>query len=97
MINHRRFSLPAYSELMANHVICLLTYVAGHPNDWQSYGILSEATGVPKSTLWNLINWNHDLSPARGVPLFIWAWNLGYEVEIVGKKGLLITVSLSTI
>ena len=97
MINRRQFSSPAYGELMANHVICLLTYVAEHPNGWQSYGILSKATGVPKSTLWDLINWNHDLSPACGVPLFVWAWNLGYEVEIVGRKGLLLIVNRLTI
>ena len=97
MINHHRFSSPAYDEVMANHAICLLTYVAEHPCAWQSYGILAKATGVPKTTVWDMINWNHDLAPTRGIPLFVWAWNLGYEVEIVGRKGLLLIVTQPTI
>lgn len=97
MANHHRFSSPAYDELMANHAICLLTYVAEHPDKWQSYGILSKATGIPPGTIWGLLNWEHFMAPNHAVPLFFWADNLGYIVEVVGRKGLLLTVTRSTI
>jgi hypothetical protein len=82
---------------MANHAICLLTYVAENPDDYQSYYSLGKATGIPRGTVWHLINWNHYLAPRCGEPLFVWAKKLGYNVEIVGRTGLLLVVTASTI
>ena len=82
---------------MANHAICLLTYVAENPNCRQTYYALSKATGIPRGTVWNLINWNHYLAPRSGEPLFVWGKKLGYNVEIIGKTGYLLVVTPSTI
>ena len=97
MISHHQYSSPAYDELIANHAIVLLTYVAENPDCHQTYYALGKATGIPPATVWDLINWDHDLSPANGVPLFFWARKLGYNVEIVGKPGLLLVVTRSYI
>jgi len=97
MINHHRFSSPAYDELIANHAIVLLTYIAENPTCRQTYYSLGKATGIPPATVWDLINWNHYLSPAHSVPLFFWARKLGYTIEIVGREGLLLVVYRSTI
>lgn len=77
---------------MANHAICLLTYVAEHPDEEQSYGLLSRATGIPEGTIWDLTHWNHDMAPSHGEPLYVWASNLGYEVAVFDKCGLLLSV-----
>lgn len=66
--------------------------MANNPDDWQSYGSLSDATGVPKATIWNLTHWNHYEAPAHGEPLFTWAWNLGYEVTVLNTEGVILRV-----
>jgi hypothetical protein len=83
--------------LIANHTIVLLTYIAEHPDCHQTYYALGKATGIPPATVWDLINWDHYLAPDHGVPLFFWARKLGYDVEIVGKPGLLLVVVRSPI
>ena len=92
MISRHQYSSPAYDELIANHTIVLLTYVAENPNEWQSYGILSKATGVPKSTIWGLLHWRHEDAPQSGTPIFVWANMLGFEVVINYRKGRLLSV-----
>lgn len=86
------FQSSSYDEVMANHAICLLTWAAEHPDEWQSYSILEEETGVPKSTLWAMLHWDHDMAPHAGSPLHVWAWNLGYRVVVYNTEGLLLYV-----
>ena len=78
---------------MANHAICLLTYVAEHPDEIQSYRSLSAATGIPYSTIWELTHWKHFMASTHGEPLYVWAWNLGYEVTVVGREDLVLIVT----
>lgn len=82
---------------MANHAIVLLTYLAENPNCYQTYYSLEKATGIPRGTVRELLNWDHYMAPGNGEPLFTWAKNLGYNVELVGKPGVLVVVSRSTI
>jgi hypothetical protein len=91
--SQRRFRSSSYDELMANHAICLLTYVAEHPYEEQSYNSLARNTGIPPKTIWNLVHWNHEKAPQFGEPLYVWALNLGYEVNIICGPGLILRVT----
>ena len=95
MRSRRNWSLSSsnYDELMANHAICLLTYVADHPDEEQSYGSLEKATGIPKGTVWALTHWDHEMACQAGEPLYVWAENLGYDIRILNKDGAILQVS----
>jgi predicted transcriptional regulator len=41
---------------LENHIIVLITYVAHHPKEKQTYESLGEATGIPYVTLYRIIN-----------------------------------------
>ena len=90
--NRRRFRSSSYDEVMANHAICLLTYLAEHPDARQTYYALEKATGIPRGTIHGMVNWEHEMAPWGGNPLFVWAWNLGYEVTVVRNNGVLLRV-----
>jgi len=77
---------------MENHAICLLTYVAEHPDEWQSYAELEKHTGVPKSTIWELLHWSEEFYPGECNILGLWACNLGYCVWYPMKPGKMIEV-----
>ena len=90
--SRRRFRSSCYDELMANHAICLLTYLAENPSAKQTYYALERKTGIPAGTIWHLVNWDHEMAPWAANPLFVWAWNLGYYVEISSNSDLRIKV-----
>jgi hypothetical protein len=77
---------------MANHAICLLTYLADNPMYPQSYRKIAKATGIPYSTIWQLVNWRHEECPYYGSPLFEWADKLNYNVKLLKRDGLIMYV-----
>lgn len=76
----RRFQSSSYDSLMDNHTICLLSYLERNPDAHQTYYALGNATGIPPSTVRELLNWDHFASPFSPDPLYFWADRLGYIV-----------------
>lgn len=62
---------------LINGVLTLFKWVSTHPNETQTYGTLSEVSGIPKTTLYEIINYSRyydrrfycDLQRRTGYPM----------------------------
>ena len=76
---------------MLNNALVLLEYVATHRDEYQSYRVLSEATGIPLSTLHYMLNWGRKNSPLNDL-LVATAYRFGYRIAFIRKPGKIIDV-----
>jgi len=81
----------SWEDKMLNHALVLLEYVYRHPDEYQSYRVLSERLGIPLSTLHYMLNYSrrngeeHDMFLAT-------ASRYGYLVRFVRKPGRILFV-----
>jgi hypothetical protein len=69
-----------------NDAMILLLHIVKHPNEYQSYRSLADATGIPESTVKRIIRWH--LSHGReNCVLHYVAYKAGIIIRYIGKKG----------
>jgi hypothetical protein len=78
-----------------NDAMTLLMYVAARPDDYQTYARLSDATGIPQTTLKRLVKWHIENGKESCVLHYV-AFKVGMIIHYEGRPGKIIFVRYAT-
>jgi hypothetical protein len=76
---------------LENHCLVLLCFLADNPIIWQTYRNISRDTGIPLTTLYEIVNGFREYGPNEWA-LGGYADRYGFEVEYIGAPGRILFV-----